>query len=86
MKYFDLKHFTEFRSKVSEIPEKLLFGLNIHIAAFFRRFKIGRKLVKNRRLARLLLGQITVGVKCLKIVQNDIIFPKLSYLRLISKV
>ena len=36
----------------------MLFGPNFHISALFRRFEIGRKIVKNQRLTPLLFGEI----------------------------
>ena len=36
----------------------ILFGLNFHIFALFRKFQNGRKIVKNRGLTHLLFGEI----------------------------
>ena len=36
----------------------MLFSLNFHIFAFFRKFKIGQKLVENPELTPLVFGEI----------------------------
>ena len=36
----------------------MLFGRNFHILGLFRKFEIGRKIVKNHELTRLLFGVI----------------------------
>ena len=36
----------------------MLFGSNFHIFGLFRKFKIGRKIVKNHELTPLLFGDI----------------------------
>ena len=45
----------------------ILFGLNFHIFALFRKFEIDRKIVKNQRLTPLLFGEIFPSKKCSEI-------------------
>ena len=82
-KFFDIKKLSEILlQSPSDNATTILFALNVYILAVFRKFKIGRKIVKNRGLTPLLFGEIFQPKNYVKYHRKvPQIRPELSYLR-----